>query len=75
MGELFKSTLTKPLWANATDDNLAASITRTRPRRKQELSSFLANVNSLTFTFAICYRPSVCPSSVVGNDRAPYSGG
>ena len=38
----------------------------------------------LTFTFAICYRPSVCRLSVVclsvclsvvGNTRAPYSGG
>ena len=33
----------------------------------------------LTFTFAICCRPSVCLSvvclSVVGNARAPYSGG
>jgi len=32
----------------------------------------------LTFTFAICYRPSVCLSSVclsVCNVRAPYSGG
>jgi len=28
----------------------------------------------LTFTFAICCRPSVCLSSVVGNARAPYSG-
>jgi len=28
----------------------------------------------LTFTFAICYRPSVC-LSVVRNVRAPYSGG
>jgi len=27
----------------------------------------------LTFTFAICYRPSVC-LSVVCNARAPYSG-
>jgi len=33
----------------------------------------------LTFTFAICYRPSVCLSSVclsvVCNTRVPYSGG
>ena len=29
----------------------------------------------LTFTFAICYRPSVCGLSVVCNVRAPYSGG
>jgi len=40
---------------------------------------FLANVNSrsryFTFTFAICYRPSVCRLSVVCNVRAPYSGG
>jgi len=28
----------------------------------------------LTFTFAICYRPSVCRLSVY-NVRAPYSGG
>ena len=31
----------------------------------------LANVN----LFAICCRPSVCRLSVVGNARAPYSGG
>ena len=29
----------------------------------------------LTFTFAICYRPSLCRLSVVSNVRAPYSGG
>ena len=29
----------------------------------------------LTFTFAICYRPSVCRLSVICNARAPYSGG
>ena len=29
----------------------------------------------LTFTFAICYRPSVCRLSSVCNVRAPYSGG
>jgi len=29
----------------------------------------------LTFTFAICCRPSVCLSSVVCNVCAPYSGG
>jgi len=29
----------------------------------------------LMFTFAICYRPSVCRLSVVCNVRAPYSGG
>jgi len=29
----------------------------------------------LTFTFAICYRPSVCRLSVVCNVRVPYSGG
>ena len=28
----------------------------------------------LTFTFAICYRPSVCRLSIC-NVRAPYSGG
>ena len=31
--------------------------------------------HELTFTFAICYRPSVCRLSVVCNVRAPYSGG
>ena len=30
---------------------------------------------TITFTFAICYRPSVCRLSVVCNVRAPYSGG
>ena len=40
----------------------------------------LVSERELTFTFAICYRPSVCRlsvclSSVVGNVRAPYSGG
>jgi len=25
------------------------------------------------FTFPMCYRPSVCLSTVVGNARAPYS--
>jgi len=29
----------------------------------------------LTFTFANCYRPSVCRLSSVCNGRAPYSGG
>jgi len=29
----------------------------------------------ITFTFAICCRPSVCGLSVVGNARAPYSDG
>jgi len=29
----------------------------------------------LTFTFAICHRPSVCLSFVVCNVRAPYSDG
>ena len=28
------------------------------------MSSFLANVNVLAFTFAICYRPSICRLSV-----------
>jgi len=35
---------------------------------------FLANVNG-EFTFAICYRPSVCRLYVVCNVRAPYSDG
>ena len=34
----------------------------------------LFSERELTFTFAICCRPSVCLSSV-GNARAPYSGG
>ena len=34
----------------------------------------LFSERELTFTFAICYRPSVCLSSVVCNVRAPYSG-
>ena len=29
----------------------------------------------LTFTFALCWRPSICLSSVVCNAPAPYSGG
>jgi len=32
------------------------------------------SARELTFTFAICYRPSVCLSSVVCNAHAPYSG-
>jgi len=32
------------------------------------------NVRELTFMFAICYRRSICLSSVC-TDRAPYSGG
>jgi len=45
----------------------------------RSIALFLANVNS-RFTFAICYRPSVCRLSVVClsvvcNVRAPYSGG
>jgi len=48
------------------------------PRECQKVR-FLANVN-VEFTFAICYRPSVCRLSdvclsVVCNVRAPYSGG
>jgi len=37
---------------------------------------FLANVNSRSRSLYAVARPSVvCPSSVVGNARAPYSGG
>ena len=41
--------------------------------------SYVFSERELTFTFAICYRPSVCLSSVcrlssVCNVRAPYSG-
>jgi len=41
---------------------------------------FAISERELTFTFAICYRPSICRlsvclSSVVCNVRAPYSGG
>ena len=39
-----------------------------------QIDQFLANVN-VTFTFAICYRPSVCRLSVVCDVGAPYSGG
>ena len=35
--------------------------------------SLVFSERELTFTFAICYRPSVC-LSVVCNARAPYSG-
>jgi len=41
------------------------------------LLTYYMNVISereLTFTFAICHRPSVCLSSVVCNIRAPYEG-
>jgi len=37
--------------------------------------SLVFSERELTFTFAICYRPSVSLSSVVCNARAPYSGG
>jgi len=37
-------------------------------------SKFLVSERELTFTFAICCRPSVCHLSVC-NVRAPYSGG
>jgi len=33
---------------------------------------FLANVANVN---TICYRPSICRLSVIGNARAPYSGG
>jgi len=35
----------------------------------------LFSEHKLTFTFAICCRPSVCRLSVVCNARAPYSAG
>jgi len=38
------------------------------------IQSFIFSERELTFTFAICCRPSVC-LSVVCNVRAPYSGG
>ena len=38
-------------------------------------SLLIISERELTFTFAICYRPSVCRLSVVCNVRAPYSGG
>jgi len=47
---------------------------------KGHMTPFISE-RELTFTFAICYRPSVCRlsvvclSSVVCNVRAPYSGG
>jgi len=43
------------------------------PAYKKLFLSFISE-RALTFTFAICYRPSVCVS-VVCNVRAPYSGG
>jgi len=47
--------------------------------KQSMLHSSLGNVvfreRELTFTFAICYRPSICRLSVVCNVRAPYSGG
>jgi len=39
------------------------------------LADLIFSERELTFTFAICCRPSVCLSSVVCNVRAPYSGG
>jgi len=38
------------------------------------LSDVVFSERELTFTFAICYRPSVCRLSVVCNVRALYSG-
>jgi len=35
----------------------------------------LFSERELTFTFAICCRPSICRLSVVCNVRAPYSAG
>ena len=37
--------------------------------------SYFFVFSELTFTFAICYRPSVCRLSFVCNAPAPYSGG
>ena len=37
--------------------------------------AYIFSERELTFTLAICYRPSVCLSSVVCNVRAPYTGG
>ena len=43
--------------------------------KMQRRAARFVSERELTFTFAICCRPSVCLSSVVGNARAPYSGG
>jgi len=43
-------------------------------RNRQDLIEVFSE-RELTFTFSICYRPSVCRLSVVCNVRAPYSGG
>ena len=42
---------------------------------KTVLTTPLFSERELTFTFAICYRPSVCRLSTVCNVCAPYSGG
>jgi len=49
----------------------------TNTDRKGSCLWFLANVSEREreFTFAICWLPSVCRLSVVGNARAPYSDG
>jgi len=43
--------------------------------KNQYKCKYVFSERELTFTFAICCRPSVCRLSVVGNARAPYSGG
>ena len=45
-----------------------------RPLRHSSVAVVFSE-RELTFTFPICYRPSVCRLSVVCNVRAPYSGG
>jgi len=37
----------------------------------ETFSQLLFSEREFTFTFAICYRPSICLSSVVCNVRAP----
>jgi len=45
------------------------------PLPRNNVNNTVFSERELMFTFAICCRPSVCPMSVVGNARAPYSGG
>ena len=52
---------------------LYTALQSTRPQRVVNYS--VISERELTFTFAIICRPSVCCLSVVGNVRAPYSGG
>ena len=47
----------------------------TRTENFVKFGQVVFSERELTFTFAICYSPSVCRLSVVCNVRAPYSGG